>query len=211
MPKLLTDICTQEFFQELGTIISGTAGNYIMTYRSSLEVHFIVNYSGLKSLTGYDNIDNAHIAHYIGHRYKESIQKVFDALNIEYNPIANYKMDTTETHSGEDSNERSGSDTASSVTPSKTTHYATTFEDRTTDRKTGVVEHEYSAEVEYGRTDTLTHGHVIETNKEGNNGIRPIQEVLDMEIDMRIRRNMFEFIASCVVYSLSCGMWESDE
>lgn len=211
MPKYLTDICTEAFFNELGTIVAGTAGSFIMTYKESLVVHFIVNYNNLRSLDGYDNIDTAHIAHYIGHRFKESIQKVYDAVNIQYNPLANYKMDTTETHSGEDSNERSGTDTSSSVTPSKTTHYATTFEDRTTDRKTGVVEHEYSGEVEYGRTDTLTHGHIIETNKEGNNGIRTIQETLESEMDMRIRRNMFEFIASCVVYSLSCGMWESDE
>lgn len=211
MSKLLTDICTEGFFLELGTIISGTAGAYIMSYKESLAVHFIVNYSGLRSLEGYDNIDNANIAHYIGHRYKESIQKVFDALNIQYSPLANYKMDTTETNSGNDTNRRSGTDTSSSTLPSTTTHYATTFDDQAHEREVGKTEHTYSGGVTYGRTDTLTHGHIVSTNKEGNNGVRTIQEIIDSEIDMRIRRNMFEFLAVCIVQALSCGVWEDDE
>lgn len=211
MAKLLTDICTEAFFLELGTIISGTAGEYILTYKESLAVHFIVNYSGLRSLEGYDNIDTAHIAHYIGHRYKESIQKVFDALNIQYSPLANYKMETEETHSGNDSNVRSGTDTSSSNSPSETTHYATTFDDQANEREIGKTKHSYSSGVTYGRTDTLTHGHKVVTDKEGNNGVRTIQEIIDSEIDMRIRRNMFEFLAVCIVQALSCGMWDGDE
>lgn len=211
MAKLLTDICTEAFFLELGTIISGTAGQYILTYKESLVVHFIVNYSGLRSLEGYDNIDTAHIAHYIGHRYKESIQKVFDALNIQYSPLANYKMDTDETHSGTDSNTRGGSDTSSSTSPSITKHFATTFDDQANEREVGKTEHTYAGSVSYGRTDTLSHGHKVVTNKEGNNGVRTIQEIIDSEIDMRIRRNMFEFLAVCIVQALSCGMWDGDE
>lgn len=211
MPKLLTEICTEEFFSRLAEAVGGTAGNFIDSNKTILPLHIIVNYSGLKSLDGFDNLNNDYIAIYIGARFKESMQKVFDALTTEYDPLANYKMETEETHSGTDSNTRGGSDTSSSTSPSITKHFATTFDDQANEREVGKTEHTYAGSVSYGRTDTLSHGHKVVTNKEGNNGVRTIQEIIESELDLRLRRNFFEFIITCVVIALSCGVWDGDE
>lgn len=205
----LTDICDAAFFTAMGSAISGTAGAYIESNKTALVMHIIVNYSGLLSVDSFSTSTTSQAGDYVGRMYALSLQKIFDALNKQYDPLANTDVVETEEKDGQDKNTRGGTDT-STVVSSLSTHSATTF-DSSTQNPTGQTESSGSSTMEYGRTDTLEYDTTITRRKSGNIGVMSTQELLGKEYDIRIRRTFFEAITTCIVVSLSLGLWESDE
>ena len=205
----LTDICDAAFFTAMGGAIGGTAGTYIESNKADLVMHIIVNYSGLLSVDSFATSSTSQAGAYVGRMYAVSLQKIFDALNKQYDPLANTDVVETEEKDGQDKNTRGGTDTSTLVS-SLSTHSATTF-DSSTQNPTGQTSSSGSSTIGYGRTDTLEYDTTITRRKSGNIGVMSTQELLDKEYDIRIRRTFFEAITTCVVVSLSLGLWESDE
>ena len=205
----LTDICDAAFFTAMGSAISGTAGAYIESNKTALVMHIIVNYSGLLSVDSFSTSTTSQAGDYVGRMYAVSLQKIFDALNKQYDPLANTDVVETEEKDGQDKNTRGGTDT-STVVSSLSTHSATTF-DSSTQNPTGQTSSSGTSTMGYGRTDTLEYDTTITRRKSGNIGVMSTQELLDKEYDIRIRRTFFEAITTCIVVSLSLGLWESDE
>lgn len=205
----LTDICDNAFFTAMASAVGGTAGNYIETQKANLVMHIIVNYAGLLSVDSFSTSSSAQAGAYVGRMYAVSLQKIFDAINKQYDPLANTDVVETEEKDGQDKNTRGGTDT-STVVSSLSTHSATTF-DSSTQNPTGQTSSSGTSTLGYGRTDTLEYDTTITRRKSGNIGVMSTQELLDKEYDIRIRRTFFEAITTCIVVSLSLGIWESDE
>lgn len=205
----LTDICDAAFFTAMGGAIGGTAGTYIESNKADLVMHIIVNYSGLLSVDSFSTSTTSQAGAYIGRMYAVSLQKIFDALNKQYDPLANTDVVETEEKDGQDKNTRGGTDT-NTVVSSLSTHSATTF-DSSNQNPTGQTSSSGTSTMGYGRTDTLEYDTTITRRKSGNIGVMSTQELLDKEYDIRIRRTFFEAITTCIVVSLSLGLWESDE
>lgn len=205
----LTDICDAAFFTAMGGAIGGTAGAYIESNKNDLVMHIIVNYSGLLSVDSFSTSSTSQAGAYIGRMYAVSLQKIFDALKKQYDPLANTDVVETEEKDGQDKNTRGGTDT-STVVSSLSTHSATTF-DSSAQHPTGQTESSGTSTLGYGRTDTLEYDTTVTRRKSGNIGVMSTQELLDKEYDIRIRRTFFEAITTCIVVSLSLGLWESDE
>lgn len=205
----LTDICDNAFFTAMASAIGGTAGTYIETNKANLVMHIIVNYAGLLSVDSFSTSSTAQAGAYVGRMYAVSLQKIFDALNKQYDPLANTDVVETEEKDGQDKNTRGGTDT-STIVSSLTTHSATTF-DSSTQNPTGQSSSSGTSTMGYGRTDTLEYDTTVTRRKSGNIGVMSTQELLDKEYDIRVRRTFFEAITTCIVVSLSLGLWESDE
>lgn len=209
---MMTDITTVSFFQELGTAVGGTAGEFISDCAGALNLHFLAHYSGLYALPAFaaTSVMTDEIrARYCAYRFGLSAQKVFDALNAEYDPLANTSVTETESNDGTDVARRTGTDT-SNLTNSSTTHYGTTF-DSPTEHETGKSSSTAASSVTYGRTDTIEHGKEVTKTKNGNIGVMPTQDLMGLEYRARIRMNMFEFLSVVLCMCFSCGVWESGE
>lgn len=205
----LTDICDNAFFTAMASAIGGTAGTYIETNKANLVMHIIVNYAGLLSVDSFSTSSTAQAGAYVGRMYAVSLQKIFDALNQQYDPLANTDVVETEEKDGQDKNTRGGTDTSTLVS-SLSTHSATTF-DSSAQNPTGQTSSSGTSTIGYGRTDTLEYDTTVTRRKSGNIGVMSTQELLDKEYDIRVRRTFFEAITTCIVVSLSLGLWESDE
>ena len=210
MSKTLEQICDMAFFEALGDQVRAPAGQFINANEQMLVLHILVNYSGLKALEGFDDKTNTFIGTYVGKRFATSLEKIYAALTATYDPLANTSVVETEEKDGEDKNTRGGRDD-SSVTNSRTLHYSTTFDDPSTEKETGKTESTSTGKVEYGRTDTIKYGTTVTKHKDGNIGVMPTQQLLEMEVDMRIRRTFFDVIATCVCLALSSGVWKDDD
>lgn len=209
---MMTDITTVEFFQQLGNAIGGDAGTFINTCAGALNLHFLTHFAGLYALPAFATtsvMTDEIRARYCAYRFGLSAQKVFEALNQEYDPLANTSVTETEKNDGSDVARRSGTDT-NSVTSSQSTHYATTF-DSPTEKETGRTNSTGSGNVTYGRVDTLEHGKEVTKTKDGNIGVMPTQDLLRSEFYTRIRMTMFEFLSVTICMCFSAGVWECDE
>lgn len=205
----LTDLCDNAFFTAMAAAVSGTAGTYIETNKADLVMHIIVNYSGLLSVDSFSTSTTAQAGAYIGRMYALSLQKIYDALTKQYDPLANTEVVETEEKDGSDTNRRGGTDT-STVVSSLSTHSATTF-DSSTQQPTGQTSSSGSSTMGYNSTNTLEYDTTITRTKKGNIGVMATQELLDKEFDIRLRRTFFEAITTCIVVSLSLGLWEDKD
>lgn len=153
--------------------------------------------------------------------------RVYSAAQLEYNPIENYRRnesetiedDRTESHSGNDVNKASGTDSQNGSSDVTITTGGT---DTTTNNITGydsntLVPHDSSALVHgtsevtdndvsnsttYGRTDTFTHGETINhggttertVEAYGNIGVTTSQEMLTQEMEVAKIINVMNII-----------------
>lgn len=208
----ITDITTVEFFQQLGDAIGGDAGTFINTCAGALNLHFLTHFAGLYALPAFETtsvMTDEIRARYCAYRFGLSAQKVYEALNKEYDPLANTSVTETEMNDGSDVARRTGTDT-NSVISSQSTHYATTF-DSPTEKETGKTSSSGSGSVTYGRVDTIEHGKEVTKTKDGNIGVMPTQELLKMEYLTRIKLTMFEFLSVTICMCFSAGVWECGE
>ena len=154
-------------------------------------------------------------------------QRIYSASLLEYNPIENYNRteietitdDKTETHSGNDTNRTSGSDATTSSGNSTETNSGTdteTNKNTAYDSNSAYV-HDISDlahghtigtitsggnTTTYGKTDTLTHGEVIEhegditreNHTSGNIGITTSQQMLTQETEIAVKLNVMKMI-----------------
>lgn len=209
---MITDITTVEFFRQLGDAIGGDAGTFINTCAGALNLHFLTHFAGLYALPAFETtsvMTDEIRARYCAYRFGLSAQKVYEALNKEYDPLANTSVTETETNGGSDVASRTGTDT-NSILSSQSTHYSTTF-DSPTEKETGRTDSSGSGSTTYGRVDTIEHGKEVTKTKDGNIGVMPTQELLKMEYLTRIKLTMFEFLSVTICMCFSAGVWECGE
>lgn len=123
----------------------------------------------------------------------DRFNRVWEALNLEYNPINNYDKNSTitETNSGTDTTViglKSGS------TVGKLRGFNSTVDNITST----------SDVTSQSATDTLTHGHVVVTEDEthGNIGTVSTQDMLEQEILLRKRFSVYSWIMQDIVQRL---------
>lgn len=214
----LAEICSEDFFRELGfaikaeypTVIDNdNAGEWVQRSAKQLSVYTKLNYGKLIALDTFDLTTND-LVQFIASRYALSLGKIYEAIKKEYDPLANTSVKETENNSGTDTSKRGGSD-SSSTTGSTSTHYATTFDNPNTENETGKTTYTGTGNVTYGRTDTLQHGKNVTRSKDGNIGVMPTQNLLNLEYETRLRRTMFNAVITCVCICLTSGVWECDD
>ena len=182
--KKLSELCNEDFFNALGVALGESdCAQFIIDSKVGLHIHILLNYdmpihSELKDQTP------AYLAtNYFAPLYGQTLIKLFNALTIEYNPLHNTDVTTTENanssfeHTSEyDSDKKkTGSDReilggkdsySNTVTENNTHNYSTTYDDISLDvtdktgKPTTQATHAYSDEGEtsYGKNTTLSYG-----------------------------------------------------
>lgn len=208
MAVKLTDICDNAFFTTFGFAVGGDAGAYITSNLTSLVIYIKLKFDGLIAT----NVFVGSVAQpgaIVGRKYATSLNKIYNALVANYDPLANTDVVETEEKDGKDKNTRGGTDT-STVVSSLSTHSATTF-DSGTQKPTGQTDSSGTSTIGYGRTDTLEYDTTITRRKSGNIGVMSTQELLEREYNLRLKYTFYDAIAKCIVKELSLGIWESDD
>lgn len=123
----------------------------------------------------------------------DRFNRVWDALELEYDPISNYDKNSiiTETNSGVDTTVvglKSGSTVGKLRGFNSTDDNITSTSDVTSQ----------------SATDTLTHGHKIVTEDEthGNIGVTSTQDMLNQEIELRKRFSVYSWIMQDIIQRL---------
>ena len=146
------------------------------------------------------------------HKELPTWQRIYNASLLEYNPIENYNRteettivdDGSDIHSGNDTSRNSGSDSStgggSLTRQNDTTGYnSNTFvpREKTTDTTTD------TNTTTYGGVNTFTHGEQIARDNErtitgnisGNIGVTTSQQMLEQEIEIAGKLNVYNLIA----------------
>lgn len=115
----------------------------------------------------------------------EKFNRMYSAINIEYNPLNNYDKtsDITHKHSGTDT-------TTIGVKEGTNTNKLRGFNSTSDQNTSSQTAHSNAS------TDSLVHGHVeeIEESTSGNIGVTTSQQMLQSEIDLRLNIRFFEMI-----------------
>lgn len=131
-----------------------------------------------------------------GSTMQPTFDRVWSAINIQYNPIENY--DRQETESSTANREHGGSDISqgSTIDSGTLTNKIAGFDSAT------LVDHDESISSATGTDRTeLTHGETIEDTTSrtsrihGNIGVTTSQQMLESELDLVPRLNFYRFIA----------------
>ena len=120
----------------------------------------------------------------------EKFERMYSALQVEYNPLNNYDKNSTITHT------HSGTDTTSiGVKEGTNTNKLRGFNSSQDQNTSSTTLHSNAA------TDTFQHGHkeVIEDETSGNIGVTTSQQMLQSEIDLRAHIRLFEMIVHDLV------------
>ena len=67
-----------------------------------------------------------------------------------------------------------------------------------------------SSHLDYGKTLTMDYGKSIEHTKQGNIGVMPTQQLLQLEYYSRMRMTLFEAVVRACTNALGSGVWEVD-
>lgn len=131
-----------------------------------------------------------------GNTMKPTFDRIWTAINLEYNPIENY--DRQETESSTANREHGGKDISqgSTIDSGSLTNKVAGFDSST------LVDHDESVSSATGTDRTeLTHGETIEditsrtSRIHGNIGVTTSQQMLESELDIAPRLNFYRFIA----------------
>ena len=145
---------------------------------------------------------------------KPEWNRIYTASKLEYNPIENYNRTEVETvttdmadsHSGSDIRSDSGSDTQ---TVKSTNTQLNSGTDSSVNSQTaydsGQMYHNSGSNATtYGRTETFSHGETIsregevtrENHTSGNIGVTTSQQMLEQEIEISAKLNIFQIIVT---------------
>lgn len=131
-----------------------------------------------------------------GNTMKPTFDRIWTAINLEYNPIENY--DRQETESSTANREHGGKDISqgNTIDSGSLTNKIAGFDSAT------LVDHDESISSASGTDRTeLTHGETIEditsrtSRVHGNIGVTTSQQMLESELDLAPRLNFYRFIA----------------
>ena len=187
---MMSDVCTSDFFSELGSLVGGDAGQYISDNKDSFADEIIVNYNMGCEAIFKDNLDMA--VRMVHNRCSLSITRVYDAIIKEYNPITNASLTETLEHSGNDTTSKSNtegtqyggedalshegtdgrtvngnSNATSNETETVTTYDGSTSEPIHSTNFSGQNSGESTESMTYGRVEVSTYGKTKEFNSEG--------------------------------------------
>lgn len=231
--KMLSEICNSQFFILLSEMydIDSPIRSFLDLYADELGVHMLLNYNKLPTI---EDLDKLYSYPYkiVYARYGHSLEKVAEALYQIYNPLHNTDVTETETNSGQDSHTYGGTDTNVVTSVHQTTNYHTSVNDSLTSGSTyddttlanmkpiSKTEHnmeshqgvsgDSSSHLDYGKTLTMGYGRSITHTKEGNIGVMPTQQLLQLEYYARMRMTLFEAIVRACCNSLGSGVWSDD-
>ena len=171
---------------------------------SFYDVEIISKYSNrpvhplLKILFSDGHDMNRAIAKIILAKYQKKWQELFDALNIQYNPIENYNRKFTREQDENHTNTRT--DNSQNTTETQISAFdSTVYEDsqKTTMKGNG------SQVVDDMRIKTNR----FEENTTGNIGVTTSQQMLQSEIDLRSRNMLSEVIKADIVKEITIPMY----
>lgn len=205
---LLTDICNEGFFEHMGIAVGGTAGAFIGDNKKNLMMYVKVNFSGLIATDAFPTSPIADIGLYVGKIYARSLQRIFDVLNADYDPLANKDLTFTEEKDGTDS-VNATANSNSHVTNNVTSHYATTFENTSLEQAspTGKSTFVNDSTAGGGSNATTTYDTILTHREKGNIGVMKAQELVSSEVALRMTHTFFNAVITCVVIELSGGVW----
>lgn len=226
--KYLSDLCDGTFFSDFAmhfdpdSIMRG----FLNLHYDELALHMLVNYFNLPALKSIPDSPTAYVYARFGH----SLERIAKALYDNYNPLHNTDVTETEKNSGKDNHEYGGSDNHEILTAHQEGTYAQTENLAITSGSTydntavndmkpiSKTEHQFSTEntsegnsestIEYGKTLEMQYGRVIEKSKQGNIGVMPTQNLMQLEFYARFRLTLFDAIVRACVTTLSSGVWE---
>lgn len=226
---MLGDYCNEQFFNQLASQFDSesTVGNFIADNAQHLAYHMKAFFKTLPIIFEYGEYEAPILVY---SRFSTSLERIAIALTRQYNPLHNVDVTETETNSGTDSHTYGGTDTTTLTRSSQGIHYeqlknesltsGSTFDDTDESNMKPIskTEHDFEtqqntnssglADVEYGKTLDMEYGRQIDKTKQGNIGVMPTQNLLQLEYNTRFRMTLFDAVVRAVVTTLSCGVWE---
>ena len=202
------DVFTTHFFSEISENLENLYNDnelytWVMTNSQVLSVTGRTMFGDLISnIDVSDETKIDEIARSVVLLYGDNWARIFDSLQIEYNPTSDYNEHETVTHSGSDTSQATGTN---NITSSSITNSATTFDSATqrpTSQATG-----NSAGNTSGNS-TITHGHIITRNVYGTKANQSPSEILRKEINFRRYYNFTRIFLDDICAYVSTGVWE---
>lgn len=226
---MLGDYCNEQFFNQLASQFDSesTVGNFIADNAQHLAYHMQAFFKTLPIIFEYGEYEAPILVY---SRFSTSLERIAIALTRQYNPLHNVDVTETETNSGTDTHTYSGTDTNSVTNVATRTNYeqltnssltsGSTFDDTVEANMKPIskTEHKFktqqdattngTATTQFGKGLTMGYGRSVETTKQGNIGVMPTQNLLQLEYNTRFRMTLFDAVVRAVVTTLSCGVWE---
>jgi len=226
---MLSEVCDAAFFNSMSSLFDETSivRGFLQNEYESLGAHMGAFFNKLPMM---DGIDPTFANVLVYSRFSTSLERIAIALTRQYNPLHNVDVSETETNSGTDSHTYGGKDDTNVTKSSQGVNYEQLHNSSLTSGSTfdntveadmkpiSKTEHEFetqqntnasaSSEVSYGKTLDMDYGREIERTKQGNIGVMPTQNLLQLEYNTRFRMTLFDAIIRATVTTLSCGVWE---
>lgn len=224
----LSEVCNTEFFEHLAMCFAPDeiCRTFLNNNAGDIADYMNMEYYYLQAL---DRLPEEPYR-VVGSRYARSLERIAIALTKIYNPLHNVDVTETEDTSGADTHTYSGEDT-NTVTNARTdTNYeqqtnssltsGSTFDDTAEANMKPIskTEHEFStrqdsttngtATTEFGKELTMGYGRSVEKTRQGNIGVMPTQNLLQLEYNTRLRMTLFDAIIRACVSTLGSGVWE---
>lgn len=230
---MLSEFCNEAFFITLLQYIDSETQPIIYSFieneADSLGAFMEAEYRSLPLIYDYSTVEAAKL---LVSRYSSSLERIAIALTKVYNPLHNVEVMENETNIGSDSHTYGGTDTNSITRASQDTHYyqnnnssltsGSTYDDTVQDNMKPIskTKHELetwqtvsgssSSETGYGKTLTMSYGRGIIRSKNGNIGVMPTQNLLQLEYYTRFRMTLFDAVIRATVNTLGSGVWSDD-
>lgn len=224
----LSEVCNTEFFEHLAMTFDpdSICRTFLNENAIDLANYMDMEYYYIQAMSRLPE-DPYKV---VGSRYSHSLERIAIALNKIYNPLHNVDVTETEDTSGADTHTYSGEDT-NTVTNARTdTNYeqqtnssltsGSTFDDTAEANMKPIskTEHEFSTKqdsttngtttMEFGKKLTMGYGRGVEKTRQGNIGVMPTQNLLQLEYNTRLRMTLFDAIIRACVSTLGSGVWE---
>lgn len=226
---MLSEVCDAAFFNSMSSLFdeSSIVRAFLQNEYESLGAHMGAFFNKLPMMDGIDPVF-ANVLVYS--RFSTSLERIAIALTKQYNPLHNVDVTENESNSGTDTHTYSGSDSTSVTNVRTVTNYeqmtnssltsSSTFDNTLVDEMKPVskTEHKFktqqgsttngSTATQFGKGLSMGYGREIERTKQGNIGVMPTQNLLQLEYNTRFRMTLFDAIIRATVTTLSCGVWE---
>lgn len=202
----MSDITTTQFFAEVASEINDDKFSpWMGNHADELHLHCIAHIGDMGILEPYKVPPIHDLAKYFAHVWKISLVRIFETLTEQYEPLANTFLKEKVTHSGTDVTDMDTTN-SSNVTSNTSTSSSTTF-DSSTFHPVGKNENTSSAGGSGTMDNRYTHGHIIETERDGNIGTKPTQEMVGLEVDTRMNISLYILITDMLRKSFCNGTW----
>lgn len=224
----LSEVCDTEFFEHLAMFFDPDeiCRTFLVNNASDIADYMNMEYYYLQAM---DRLPEEPYR-VVGSRYAKSLERIAVALTKLYNPLHNVDVTETEDTSGADTHTYSGTDTNRAQNVSTVTDYeqvsnssltsGSTFDDTAEANMKPIskTEHEFNTTqtsttngattTEFGKKLTMGYGRGVEKTRQGNIGVMPTQNLLQLEYNTRLRMTLFDAVIRACVATLGSGVWE---